>query len=91
MQSYIQGAEPRITNFNGFNVTFTNLTDSTVTDPTNCTQLDKFTITVTLPFDNVRWSLTKVFTPTGTQAQGSVTWYSMKDLPVSVSTTIPIE
>jgi Flp pilus assembly protein TadG len=91
VQSYIQGADPRIANFTGFDVKFANLTNSAVTDPTNCIQLDKFKITVTLPFDNVRWSLSKMFTPAGSQVQTTVTWYCMKDLPVSVSTTLPVE
>jgi Flp pilus assembly protein TadG len=90
-QAYIQGAQPQVTNFTGFNVAFADLTNSSVTDPTGCTQLDKFTITVTLPFDNVRWSLTKVFTPPGTQLSARVTWYSMRDLPVTVSNGLPIE
>jgi Flp pilus assembly protein TadG len=91
VQSYIQGAESRIANFTGFDVKFANLTNSAVTDPTNSMQLDKFTITVTMPFDNVRWSLSKMFTPAGSQVQSTVTWYCMKDLPVSVSTTLPVE
>src|SRR5438874_5226696 len=48
VQSYIQGAEPRITNLTGFDVTFTDMTRSTVTDPTTATQLDRFRITVIL-------------------------------------------
>ncbi|HEX4589224.1 MAG TPA: TadE/TadG family type IV pilus assembly protein, partial [Gemmataceae bacterium] len=82
VQNYIRAAEPRITNFTGFDVAFTDLTNSAVTDPTNCSQLDKFTITVTLPFDNLRWSLTKMFTPTGSRSQATVTWYSLTDLLV---------
>ena len=91
VQSYIQGAQPQITNFNNFNVAFANLTNTAVTDPTGSTQLDKFTITVTMPFDNVRWSLSKVFTPTGTQLSAQVTWFSMADLPVTVTTGMPIQ
>jgi Flp pilus assembly protein TadG len=91
VQAYIQGAQPQISNYSGFSVAFADLTNSGVTDPTNCTQLDKFTITVTMPFDNVRWSLTKMFTPVGTQMTARVTWYSMRDLPVSVASTLPVE
>jgi Flp pilus assembly protein TadG len=91
VQTYITGAEPRITNFTGFSVAYANLTNTSVTDPTNAKQLDKFTITVTVPFDNIRWSLTKMFTPTGTQVSSTVTWYSMADLPVTVTTGMPIE
>jgi Flp pilus assembly protein TadG len=91
VQNYIRAGDPRITNFNGFDLAFTDVTNSTVTDPTNCSQLDKFTITVSLPFDNLRWSLTKMFTPTGTKAQATVTWFSLTDLPVTVSTILPAE
>lgn len=91
VQNYIQAAEPRITNFTGFDVVFTDVTNSAVTDPTNCTQLDKYTITVTMPFDNVRWSMTRMFTPVGMKASATVTWASMTDLPVTVSTTLPAE
>jgi Flp pilus assembly protein TadG len=90
-QQYIQQAEPRISNFTGFKVAFTDVTNSSVTDPTGCTQLDKFTITVTLPMDNVRWSLSKVFAPAGTQLSATVNWYSMADLPVTVTTGLPVE
>lgn len=89
IQSYIQGAQPQITNYTGFSVAFSDATNTSVTDPTGCSQLDKFTITVTLPFDNVRWSMSKMFTPTGTQLTASVTWYSMVDSPVTVQTSLP--
>jgi Flp pilus assembly protein TadG len=91
VQSYIQGAEPRVTNFTGFDVKFTDVTRSAVTDPTGATQLDRFTITVVLPFDNIRWSDIKQFVPAGTNLTASVDWYSMKDLPVTVQTGMPVE
>jgi len=91
VQSYIQGAEPRVTNFTGFDVKFTDVTRSAVTDPTGATQLDRFTITVVLPFDNIRWSVIKQFVPAGTNLTASVDWYSMKDLPVTVQTGMPVE
>ncbi len=91
VQTYVSGAEPRVTNFTGFDVTFTDVTRSTVTDPTGATQLDRFTITVVLPFDNVRWSVIKQFVPAGTNLRASVDWYSMKDLPVTVTTGMPVE
>jgi Flp pilus assembly protein TadG len=91
IQQYVQQAEPRITNFTGFTVAFADVTRTSVTDPTNMTQLDHFTITVTMPFDNVRWSLTKMFMPTGTQMSAAVDWYSMADLPITVTTGMPVE
>jgi Flp pilus assembly protein TadG len=91
VQQYIQGAEPRITNFTNFTVAFADITKPSVTDPTGCKQLDHFTMTITMPFDNVRWSLSKMFSPTGTQLSATVDWYSMADLPVTVTTGMPIE
>jgi Flp pilus assembly protein TadG len=91
VQAYITGAEPRITNLVGFDVVFTDLTRPAVTDPTAAVQLDHFTMTVTVPFDNVRWSATKMFVPTGTKVSATVDWYSMRDLPVTVTTGIPVE
>jgi len=91
VQSYITSAEPRISSFSGFDVTFADLTRPVVTDPVNAIQLDHYTITVTLPFDNIRWSATKMFVPSGTKVQATVDWYSMRDLPVTVSPGIPVE
>jgi Flp pilus assembly protein TadG len=91
IQNYVSSAEPRITNFTGFDVTFTNITRPGVNDPAGATQLDKYRITVSLPFDNVRWSLTKMFVAPGTNASASVHWYSMRDLPVTVTTGVPVE
>ena len=91
IQQYVQQAEPRITNFTGFKVAFADISRPSVADPTNCVQLDHFSITITMPFDNVRWSLTKMFAPTGTQLSARVDWYSMADLPITVTTGMPIE
>jgi Flp pilus assembly protein TadG len=88
---YVQKAEPRITSYSGFTVAFANITNPSVTDPTGCTQLDHFSITVTMPYDNVRWSLSKVFMPAGSQVAAKVDWFSMADLPVTVTTGMPVE
>jgi hypothetical protein len=32
-----------------------------------------------------------MFVPTGTKVSATVDWYSMRDLPVTVTTTIPVE
>ena len=76
------------------NVTVTNLTNSSRTDPqegtqpTNALQLDHFQVTVSVPFDNVRWVLLNKITNVTTITSTS-DWYSMNDLPLTVSTTIP--
>jgi Flp pilus assembly protein TadG len=74
----------------GCTVTVTNLTASTRNDPTIANQMDELQVTVALPAKNVRWAL---LTPilSGTTLTGSAIWYSMKDLPVNVSNTIPIQ
>ena len=88
---YITAAEPRVTNMTGFDVIFYDVTRPSVTDPTNADQLDHFTITVTIPWSNVRWSATKMFIPSDKVVTTTVDWYSMRDLPVQVSPEIPVE
>jgi Flp pilus assembly protein TadG len=72
----------------GINVTFTDLSNSGVTDPYQAAQLDQLQVTVTLPFDNVRWVLLSKVTNV-TNLQASAIWYSMRDSNVTVSTTLP--
>jgi Flp pilus assembly protein TadG len=72
----------------GISVTFTDLTNPSVTDPYEANQLDQLQVTVTLPFDNVRWALLgKISSVSNLGA--TVYWYSMADSKVTVSTTIP--
>jgi Flp pilus assembly protein TadG len=78
-------------NTTGATVTFTNLTDASRNDPTVAQQMDKLQITVTLPFNNVRWALVNQVVVRGTTLTGSATWYSVRDLPVNVSNVIPIQ
>ncbi len=71
-------------------VTLTNLTDPSRSDPMTANQLDRFEITVTLPFNNVRWALVNQITSV-TNLTATVEWLSMRDIPFAVSTTIPVE
>ncbi len=91
VKTYIQGAEPSITNLNGYDLQYKNITHPSVTDPQDATQLDRFTVTVVLPYDNARWSPTTMFLQTGLQLQATVNWYSLRDLPVEVTTTLPVD
>lgn len=77
-------------NTTGATVTLVNVTDGSRSDPTTANQMDQFQITLTLPFNNVRWILINQVTNT-TELTATTDWYSMKDAPLSVSTTIPIE
>ncbi len=69
----------------------------TVTDVTSggdvsaANQMDQLTVSVSIPFADVAWDAMSYVVPSGSQITGSATWYSMKDLPVSVSTTLPIQ
>lgn len=72
------------------NVTVTNITSSARPEPNACEQLDQFKIAVTIPFSSVRWAvldqLTSIQTLTGT-----TDWYSMRDIPITVDTAIPLQ
>lgn len=73
----------------GASVTVTNVTDSSRSDPVGAHQLDQFRITATLPSNNVRWViLNNLMGPQ--QLQASCIWSSMRDIPLAVPTSIPI-
>jgi Flp pilus assembly protein TadG len=76
-------------------VILTNLTSGSRNDPTtgnpsppHAQKMDHFNLTVTLPFNSVRWVLLNQITNT-TQLTASVDWYSMNDFPLTVDTTLP--
>jgi Flp pilus assembly protein TadG len=71
------------------NVTVTNLTSSSRSDPTTANQFDQFQVTVTIPFNSVRWVLLNQITNV-TQLSASANWVSMKDVPITVNQTIPL-
>ena len=70
------------------NVTLTNLTDSGRTDPSTAEQLDHFRVTVNVPYASIRWSTLAQITSVSTLT-ASADWYSMRDVPIVVSATIP--
>jgi Flp pilus assembly protein TadG len=74
----------------GATVTLDNLTNSDNGDPRIADQLDQFRIAVTLPSNNVRWIATGGLIGSST-LRAECLWNSMRDLPLTVSTTIPIE
>ena len=73
----------------GATVTVANLTTPSNSDPTTATQLDQFRISVTLPSNNVRWIVLNNL-PGSATLQTSCLWNSMRDLPLTVPTTIPV-
>ncbi|MBI2803615.1 MAG: pilus assembly protein [Planctomycetes bacterium] len=69
-------------------VTLTNLTTPSATEPSASNQLDQFRVTVTVPYSTVRWSTVAQITSTSTLTASS-DWFSMRNMPVTVSNTIP--
>jgi Flp pilus assembly protein TadG len=69
----------------------------TVTDVTSggdvsaANQMDQLNVTVTIPFADIAWDPLNYVVPSGSQLTSSATWYCLKDLPVNVSTTLPIQ
>lgn len=72
----------------GMTITVTNLTSSSRNDPTTAQQLDQYQLVVTLPSNNVRLVLLNNLLGTST-LKASITWLSMADIPLNVSSTIP--
>lgn len=70
-------------------VTITNLTNGSRSDPTQGSQLDQYRVTVSMPFNNVRWILLNQIT-SATTISATCDWYSMNDLPLTVATAIPL-
>jgi Flp pilus assembly protein TadG len=71
-------------------VTVTNLTSSSRNDPTKAQQLDQFQVTVTIPFNSVRWVILNQITSTK-NLSATVVFYSMNDVPLTINTIIPLQ
>jgi len=69
-------------------VTFQDLTNNAVKDPTNATQMDRLRVSVTVPYTTFRWSLLSQIT-SDTSLSASADWFSMLDSPITVNTSIP--
>jgi Flp pilus assembly protein TadG len=52
-------------------------------------QLDHLRVTVTIPYSSVRWTPTSLFVSSSTVLTATSDWYSMRNVPLSISTTIP--
>ena len=73
-----------------FTMTFTDLTNPTVTDPTAMTQLDLYQIGVQVPFARIEWS---PITPIGGMSRLKVTvvWTSLVDTPFQIAPDLPAQ
>jgi len=72
------------------NVTITNLTSSSRSDPTQANQLDRFQVVVTMPFNDARMIAQTWFTG-GRTIYGRATWLSMRDIPLAINSVVPVE
>jgi Flp pilus assembly protein TadG len=52
-------------------------------------QLDHLRVTITIPYGSVKYAPTSLFIPQSTTLTAMSDWYSMRNYPLSVSTTIP--
>ncbi len=50
-------------------------------NPQDATQLDQLKVTVTMPFNDVRWTTLSLVTNSGTQLNAVAIWSSLKDIP----------
>jgi Flp pilus assembly protein TadG len=73
-----------------FTMSFTDVTNPTVTDPTAMSQLDLYQIGVQVPFNSIRWS---TFVPIGGLSRLSVTvvWTSLVDTPFQIAPDLPAQ
>jgi hypothetical protein len=78
------------TNRELFTITFTDVTNTTVVDPTGMKQLDHYQIGVQLPYASVGWI--PVARITGrTRLSVSVDWASLVDAPFQIAPSLPAE
>ena len=70
-------------------VTVVNLTEASRAQPADAVQLDQYRISVSIPFDSVRWILLDQITSAKTLT-ASADWYSTNDIPITVDYSIPL-
>jgi Flp pilus assembly protein TadG len=73
-----------------FTLTFTDLTKTSVTDPTGMSQLERFQIGVQVPYSTIGWLPTAQITGTS-RLYATVTWASMVDAPFQVPAFLPAQ
>ena len=77
-------------NNTGATVTITNLTQASRSSPDTALNLDHLQVSVSIPVNNIKWVVTSHFLQSSTLTTTS-DWYSMKNLPVTVSSVIPVQ
>jgi Flp pilus assembly protein TadG len=53
------------------------------------TQLDHIQVTVQVPYNSIRWCTLGTFVSSGTTLTATTDWYSLRNAPLAVSTTLP--
>lgn len=73
-------------------VTVTNLTSSSRSDPRYAEQMDHFRVYARVPYADLRPGGTSILQLLNVlEVEASADWFSMKDIPVTVDGSIPIE
>jgi hypothetical protein len=73
-----------------FTLTFTDITKSSVTDPTGMAQLDHYQIGVQVPYASIGWLPVAQITGK-TRLTVAVDWASLVDSPFQISPTLPAQ
>jgi Flp pilus assembly protein TadG len=73
----------------GMTVTVENLTQPGV-DPSAANQMDRLRISLSFPFANVRWAAMD-YVITGSDLTAAAEWNSMRDVPLNIDTSLPID
>jgi Flp pilus assembly protein TadG len=73
-------------------VTMTNMTSSSRSDPQTAQQMDRFHFHAKIPYADLRTSGTSVIQILSVaEVEAKADWFSMRDSPVSVDGSVPIE
>jgi Flp pilus assembly protein TadG len=78
------------TNQELFTITFTDITTTTVTDPTAMTKLDHYQIGIQVPYSSVGWTALAQLTGVS-RIYVTVDWACMRDAPFSISPVLPAQ
>lgn len=73
-----------------FTITFKDLTNTSVTDPTAMSQLDRYEIGIQVPYASIAWSPLAQFTGMS-RLYATVDWVSMVDSPFQITPSLPAQ
>jgi Flp pilus assembly protein TadG len=73
-----------------FTMTFTDLTNTSVSDPTGMSQLDRYQIGVQVPYSRIGWLPTARITGI-TRLYAKVTWAALVDSPFEIAPDLPAQ